>query len=61
MANIKVSDLHPTEVGLKELSTIELEGVLGGREVSYVDVDGDHIADYKVIEKNNGTVIFRPL
>ena len=51
MAKIIISELSSDRKGLKELSSLELKSILGGREVYYVDIDGDSIADVKVIEK----------
>jgi hypothetical protein len=53
MASITISELCSTDTEQRDLSTLELKAVLGGREVVYWDADGDGFADYKVVIKKN--------
>lgn len=61
MSSIVIKDLEPNNSFLDTVSNMEKMGIVGGREVYYVDLDGDQIADVKVIERNNGNIVIKQL
>jgi hypothetical protein len=60
MSRIVINDLK-IESDIKEISFVHAINIVGGREVIYWDQNGDGIADYKVIIRDSGTIVFRPL